>query len=125
MIMKQTTEPETVGNILKLHVLAQVNALVMYWHNTESEELLNQVYHEPAPSYAEEKEKIWQHGLTAFYGQLDDDHRWRLIEAAWAKYGEETTRRLGVDQDIACDSLRLTDEMDAVNEVLKAEGRDQ
>ena len=121
MSMKQTTEHETVLGQFKLHVLAQVNALVMYWHNTESEELLNQVYHEPAPAYVEEKEKIWRHGLTAFYGQLDDEHRWRLIEAAWAKYGEETTRRLTLSRFMPSSSKA----MDAVNEMLKREGRDR
>ena len=106
MTMTQTTVLE---QMLKLHALTQVSALVMYWHNTESDELLNQVYTDPAPSYLAEKEKIWRHGLTAFYGQLDDEHRWRLIEAAWAKYGEETTRRLDGGQDIAVYRAKLTD----------------
>jgi len=79
--------------------LAQVSALFLYWHNTEPEELMRQVYTDPAPSYIDEKMKIWSLGITTFFGQLDNYHRWKLVQAAWAKYGEESTRHILADPD--------------------------
>ena len=70
-----------------------VGALVIYWHNTEPDELLSRVYTDPAPSYLDEKMEIWKQGLTYFWGQLDNAHRAKLMDAAWAKYGEQATQR--------------------------------
>jgi hypothetical protein len=70
-----------------------VDALVMYWHNTEPDELLGKVYTDCAPRYFEEKMSIWKHGLTYFWGQLDREHRHKLMMAAWEKYGLVVQRR--------------------------------
>jgi len=73
-----------------------VDALMLYWDNTEPDELLRRVYTDPAPSYLYEKMeiwKIWKQGLTRFWGQIDNAHRAKLMDAAWAKYGEQATKR--------------------------------
>lgn len=70
-----------------------VDALMLYWHNTESDELLNRVYTNPEPYYLAEKTKIWKMGLTYFWSQIDITHRVKLMDAAWEKYGPQARRR--------------------------------
>ena len=82
------------GECQLLDTLCGINALMMYWHNTRPDEVVRSVYTDPAPQYFEEKMRLRGRGLAYFWGQLDADHRRKLFEAAWDKYGAEVERKM-------------------------------
>jgi len=73
-----------------------IHALMMYWYNTRPYDIIDAVYDNPAPAYADEKVAVYKEGLHIFWGQIDRTHQRRLVDAAMAKYGEHCEEVLKV-----------------------------
>ena len=73
--------------------MATVEALFLYWYNTDPEEIVEAVYDNPIGAYKDEKVAAYQSGLVAFWGELDWEHRTRMVAAAMTKYLAEATRK--------------------------------
>jgi hypothetical protein len=71
-----------------------IQALVMYWYNTEPEDIMQAVYDNPVGPYLKEKMDMWKLGFIPFWGQIDHKHQLRLVNAACDKYLEEAERRM-------------------------------
>ncbi len=71
-----------------------IQALIMYWYNTEPDEIMHAVYDQPTGPYLKEKAGMYNLGLHVFWGQIDYKHQLRLVEAACGKYLEEAKRRV-------------------------------
>ena len=75
--------------------IANIDALMMYWHNTAPKDVVLAVYTDQTKPcsdwegpYLEEKTNICiDSGLTIFWSQLDQSHREKLAQAAFNKYG--------------------------------------
>jgi len=74
-----------------------IQALFMYWYNTEPDEIMQAVYDNPVGAYLEEKTKMYNLGLHIFWGQIDYKHQCKLVDAACDKYMEEAERRMVCD----------------------------
>jgi hypothetical protein len=73
-----------------------IEALFMYWYNTEPEDIMMAVYDNPVGAYLKEKLKYYNLGLHNFWGQIDYKHQLKLVEAAMKKYGDEAERRVEI-----------------------------
>jgi hypothetical protein len=76
------------------HDQVPIQALFMYWYNTNPEEIMRALYTDPIAGYLREKIRAYQHGLVEFWGDLDSEHQQILLANALVKYGDEARRRL-------------------------------
>ena len=74
--------------------LVLVEALVLYWFNTDPTAIMQTIFPTAVESYIAEKVELYRQGLDHFWGMLDWDHRQRLIQAARNKYDVEAKRRI-------------------------------
>jgi len=78
--------------------MSVIQALFMYWYNTDPDVIMKTVYDNPAPAYLEEKMAYYKLGLHNFWGQIDYKHQLKLVEAAMEKYGDEAEHRMEVNR---------------------------
>jgi hypothetical protein len=70
-----------------------IQAVVMYWYNTDPMDIMERVYDSREPAYLGEKVSLYKLGFTTFWGQIDFKHQQRFVVAALEKYGDEAERR--------------------------------
>jgi hypothetical protein len=71
-----------------------VQAVLWYYHNVNPDDIVTDVYgHTIAPVYRQEKLRQFQRGLPEFWGELDIVHQYRLLKAAWERYGRPASQK--------------------------------
>jgi hypothetical protein len=63
-----------------------VNSLMKYYFNTRPADLVDMLFGEVYGNYGQQWEGYYRAGFQVFWGQLDNDNRQKLIDAALEKY---------------------------------------
>jgi hypothetical protein len=81
-----------------------VTCAVLYWYNTNPEEIMKGLFPTAVDNYLREREEMYKKGFTEFWGTLDFEHQQRFIALADEKYKDEACRKLLMRKEV--ESLR-------------------